>query len=635
MRPIITLWAAFAAVLLVLLPNIAAAQQKPMLVEGTSTVYQRVLTKPGAVSYPDPQESSSGTPLAPLQPLYVYARQGQWVQYGRGIASGPEGWLPGDDAVEWKQNIVVAFANPAGRKRQLFFDSKESLMQLITSESPLPLAREYREAAAAGHPPAASGVVAIEPNDYVDITENFYLMPILDWAQELHPMTFQPMRLLDVASLPLHPSEQSADSDAAKNYKVGIVFVIDTTVTMGPYIEEVRAAVDDMLNQLRGSPVGQRIRFGVVGFRDDTIDAMVYTTKTFVPLSTQQTVAQVMEGLRRVNPADVSNIGFPEDSTAGIVAALDMPGWDSFGGRYVIVISDASPMRPDSPAAKYNLDAGAVRLRAQEAGIQLMAMHLLGPDGVANHHVAKVAYKAMTRIGSGGRSLYFPIEGADPSAFADKVRAIVDFLVSSTQSDVSDLRQRAEEAGAELSALQRASLAMRLRYLGRMRDAGAPSILQAWTLDSAIGDPLTAALDVRLLVTKNQLSTMYDVMAAILEAGETTQSTQMHRNFFNILRGAVTRMASDTETLVNTEFQTLGGAVGEFLKRLPYHSPLMNITAAEWQNMGPRRRAILDRLRARMTLYKQWHDDPSLWTALYEGSPPGEYVFAVPFAALP
>ena len=623
-----------------------AAERLPLLVEGKTTIFQRVLSRPGAVTYSGPERASETGRLRPFQPLYVYTRQGNWVEYGRGQATGPEGWVEAADVVEWRQNIVVAFSNPAGRTRQLLFETEDALMRLLNHQSGLSLARRYREEAVAGESSEASGVISIEPEDYVDIMRNFYLLPILDWRQEEHPMSFERMLLLKLASLPLQDDSTPPEGiDLAKDYKIGLVFVIDTTSSMEPFIEETRAAVKDILKRVRNSPQGGRVRFGVIGFRDSIQAApgIRYTTKVFVPLSMQQTEEEVLAGLAELSDAGGLTYGFDEDSVAGVIEAVDLAGWgsgqpgdpNSFGGRFILVVSDASPKRPSDPNARFDLDPGSVKLRAQERNIQIMAMHLLTPDGLPNHAAAERAYREMTVIGVDGSSLYYPISGGEPAAFAAQVNEIVEFFVSEIDTDLAELRRRAEDPDQELTPLQEASLAMRLAYLGRSRATTVPSVFESWTLDRSIENPAIPALDVRLLVTKNQLSTMRDIMAEIVEAGETTQGNLRSGNFFEMLQGAIARMAQDPESIVNTQFETLGDAVGEFLSDLPYHSVLMDVTAEEWENMGPRRRTILDRVRARLTLYEQFHDNPRMWVALYEGAPPGEHVIAMPLEALP
>ena len=185
--------------------------------------------------------------------------------------------------------------------------------------------------------------------------------------------------------------------------------------------------------------------------------------------------------------------------------------------------------------------------------------------------------------------------------------------------------------GAELDVL---GLAMELAYLGEVLDTRAPEVFEAWIADRALEDARKISVEPRLLITKNQLSTLSEVLSTVLEVGERTQGGGAN-NFFNQLKGAVSRMANDPRMLVNAEFETLGSAFGEFLEGLPYRSRIMEITEDRWENMGTGRRQIIDDLRSRFLLYERWHDDPDLWVPLNDNASDGEHVFAMPFEALP
>jgi hypothetical protein len=589
--------------------------------------------------------------LQPFQPIYVYGRRDDgWIEVGRGIASGPEGWMQGDRAVDWKQNIVVSLANPAGRKRQLMFESEAALLDVVRHEASISMARELRRKALEGGPGAAEGVVSIEPAEHVDITRNFYLFPILDWKIEEHPMTFELMRVLKLASLTLDDAAQPQEPESPRT--AGLVFVIDTTRSMQPYIDAARDAVRDIVARIRETKAGKRTRFAVIGFRDSVEAApggsIGYRTETFVDLTADQTLDAVLAGFARVEQADASTRGYSEDAASGVWAALNMPGWENAGydggpirQRYVIIVSDASPKQPGDvtlPAAIRDLDAASIREKAQTHDITLMAVHLKTPDGVANHRAAAKAYGEMTRSPRTGLSNYYPVElvnDVDPRA---ALRPVIDgisrFIAADAERETQELLDA--QAERELTPLEEASLAMRLTWLGRERNATADPLIEAWAIDQSLENPLIPALETRLLVTKNEISTMSDVLREIVAIGERTQGEMREGEFFELLQGALARIARNPEALVNADYETLDEAVGEFLGDLPYRSPILgDITPDSWINMGPQRRVVLDRVRSRLQLYEHFHDDDTLWTALYEGAPDGEKVFAMPFEALP
>ncbi len=50
---------------------------------------------------------------------------------------------------------------------------------------------------------------------------------------------------------------------------------------------------------------------------------------------------------------------------------------------------------------------------------------------------------------------------------------------------------------------------------------------------------------------------------------------------------------------------------------------------------GGRQREIIDAIKSKLAYYERVHNEPALWTALYEGAAPGEQVFALPLDQLP
>ena len=111
-------------------PLAAQTPARPLLVEGKQSVYQRVLTRPGAERF-QAVDAAPEDAYPAFQPLYVYGEQAGWYQVGRSISSGPEAWVKADEVVDWKQNIVAAFTNPAGRQRQVLFETENQLRALM------------------------------------------------------------------------------------------------------------------------------------------------------------------------------------------------------------------------------------------------------------------------------------------------------------------------------------------------------------------------------------------------------------------------------------------------------------------------------------------------------------------------
>ena len=611
---------------------------RPLLREGRETVYQRVLTRPGATLL-DARDGGELRVYPAFQPLYVFAAEPGWVQVGPSVSAPPEGWVTEDSVVEWKQNIVAAFTNPAGRERQILFESEERLRDVMEHEALREMQGQILQEIETGEVPDERGVVAAEPPVYVNIVDQLYLMPILDFTQDLHPLNYDENLLMEVASVPLRAEgETAAPTGGTDDFDVGIVFVFDTTQSMEPYISRTQSAVEQVVRDMRGSDIGDHVQFGVVGFRDsiETAPALEYRTRTLLPLQRRQDQTEVLATIRaatRVAQAD--SPGFNEDSLAGVEDAIDLTDWngggDPFDARIVILITDAGPKDARDPNARSAIGTKALQRAAQAKGIAVMTLHLkTTAGGEAQHAYAADSYRSLSRFQDD--TYYYGIENGSPQALEATVKRLVTAMsdvIRRAQDETPVLSS--EETGEELVNL---GLAMQLAYLGRKQGAQVPDVIRGWVSEKAIEDPSRLAIEPRLLVTKNEMATMADLLSNLLDLGEQSRSAEDAASFFAQVRDVVARMAQNPDRLVNTDVETLGGAL-EFLEDLPYESQLMLTTEERWSQSAMNRRQILDGMRQKLVQYRKWLLDPSVWTRLYPEAPDGEYVFAMPFDVLP
>ena len=623
-------------------PLQAQTNQRPLLAEGRKTVYQRVLTRPGALAYPAP-DAAPAKQYPAFQPLYVFARQGSWIQVGPSISMAANAWVKKADVVVWKQNIIAAFTNSAGRERQLLFSSEEKLRALMQHEALREMQSKLLQDVAAGQVPAESGIIAAEPEEYVNIVKDLYLMPILDFAQDLHPLNYEENLLLKLASVPL--ARDRRDQPIADNFDAGIVFVFDTTQSMEPFIARTQKAVERIIADLQGTEIGKKVQFGVVAFRDNPAAApgLEYRTRTLLPLARRTDQTPVIATIRAATRvATVNSPGFNEDSLAGVEDAIELTNWspqgpegpnsnDPFDARIIILITDAGPKDARDPNARSDIGPAELQRAAQDKGVAIMTLHLqTGAGGAAQHAWAARQYKALSRFND--TSFYYGIPDGSPAAFESTVSRLITALtdmirVSRNQAPTLN----ADETAPEIVNLGRA---MQLAYLGQLKGTQAPDVIEGWASAKAIEDPTRQAIEPRLLVTKNEMATMADLLDKLLTLGEQSRSDEDASSFFAQVRGVVGQMAQNPDRLINTDSDTLGGAL-EFLEDLPYESQLMLTTQARWGSSAMLRRSLLDGMRQKLVQYRKWLLDPEVWTALYDGSPDGEYVFAMPFDVLP
>ncbi len=647
-------WSILLALLVALaagvLPDGAALAQSrtPLLMEGRQTLYQRVLSRPSAIlrEGPSPTARATVAVVAPFTIYYVFGRQtvgGQdWVEVGRPERGPAEGWVQADQVIDWRQTLVVAFTNPAGRERTLFFRDRDSLMRLLESPRAAREIPELRRQAIERRLPPGSPVISIEPAEFIDITRQFYVLPILAAEQTMMPSGFT-TRALRVASIPLREdplSQMPSAEELLRNYRVGIVFVIDTTVSMGPYIDRTRAAVRRIYGQIAGSPIAQRVSFGMIGFRDrpDVRPGLEYLTRVYLPLERNQDARTILARLDRMEEASVSSPGWNEDALAGIHAALQQPGWSDFDGRYIILITDAGPRLANDPISTTLMGPREISALAQQNHTAIYALHLLTSAGRDDHDFAAAQYRELSRWPN-TQPLYYPVPQGSVTEFGRRVDQLAESLIAQAntamQGRLVELQQEAAAGNRESdSRTQLVGRAMQLAFLGRVQGTRAPDVFEAWTTDRDLDDPRRASLDVRVLLTKSQLSDLRDVLRAVLEQGQANRLSP--QDFFGQLRSAVANMTRDPGRLGRAQFANLGELLGEYLRDLPYTSRILEIDERTWMSMGPgAQREVLDDIAAKLRLYQQIHDRPELWTALYEGAPEGERVYPMPLDSLP
>ncbi|HEX6102638.1 MAG TPA: serine/threonine protein kinase, partial [Alphaproteobacteria bacterium] len=644
--------AAALAVVLGLCMGAEAARQ-PLLVEGKRTLFQRVLTRPDALLAPEPGEPN-GRPVPPLSIFYVYDRLHgadgvEWLEVGTNTAGRVSGWVEASATIEWRQALALSFANPAGRKPVLFFRDEASMLDLVESEElPQRLADIRTEIAASGLS-ARPEVIAREPDSYVDIRKQFYLLPILSAREALLASGFRAksVQVAAVTAAPA-PEQESApvQSEAAlSDFSAAVVFVIDASTSMGPYINEAREAVARIYARIESSGLSGKVRFGLVGYRDDpkAVHGVEYLTRIFVDPAQVSDGDSFLAHAAALEPSKVSTRSFEEDGLAGVIAALDEIDWSPYGGRYIVFITDASSRGGAHPFSSTGLGPEQVRERAHQDYVALYSLHLRTPAGRADHAGAERQYRALSEYPGIG-SLYFPVEAGDVELFRGAVDAlaqsVVDQVAAAARGRAAE--PTAEEPGAKgpTEELKRKSAelghAMRLIWLGRTQKSGAPPLIRAWALDRDLDNPAVQALEVRVLLTKNQLSDLQAALREIVSVGIATETSR--GQFFDRLRSAVAALSRDPNQVDKSGAASLKelGLIGEYLEDLPYRSRVLALDEATWNRWSIGEQvAFIDDLSARIRLYQRFHDDVDNWIALDGGASPGDAVYAVPLSALP
>lgn len=619
-----------------------AMPSTPLLMEGKHSLYQRVITRPGAVVSEAPSNLKV-KPIEGFKVFYVYQRhkddQGQedWLQVGTDTQGHLVGWIPTDKVINWTHTMVGAFTNPAGRERSLFLKTEQDEKQLITDQNSEEQAKILTKNTLAGNP---GPVIAMEPDNYVDITHNFYLLPILD-AQQIERPSGPPLRLLHVVSAPSQVSKPNAPPANLRNFKASLVFVMDTTISMEPYIEQTQTAVKSLIKSIQNTAVKDNFRFGLVAYRDSLKDnpALEYETKIFSKPDFTQPIDAVNQAIASVHDAKASSKSFDEDAIAGIKAALDEVDWDQSAGRYIILVTDAGAREANDTHSITKLGIEEIKQLADSKGVALFVVHLLTPAGQKNndHKKAEQQYRKLSQFGTAG-SLYYPVKGGTAAAFSDVIQtlsmALLQQVSDTTGRPVAGLSPTKKDAQTQKAEQQIkvVSQAMRLAYVGKEENTSVPDVVSSYTTDRDLTSPVKKSIEVRVLLTRNQLSDLAQSLQMILKTGLAGRTEP--QTFFTQLRSAFAAAARDPQKI--SQSNNIGGMLGEYLQGLPYKSDIMNISEQDWLAMGAiAQRTVLNHVESRLRLYQEYQAHPDLWVQLSGSNDPGEAVYPVPLEALP
>ncbi len=661
----------FIAIVLMLMVGNAIAENSarvtPLLIKGKQTLYQRVLAIPQARMFPDAKDDGVGKDVIPFTAFYVYARKKvskrEWLKLGTDRHGTIAGWMPSARTMEWNQGLTVAFRDPVGGDRSLLFRDRESLKGLLDANDKEAYSAIYLEAQA-GLSSAESPVVAIQPDVHLDIKDDFYLVPIHKYEDVF--VGAEQARMLQVSSVPLEyegpaiSAPVRTKSKKKRNYSAGLVFAIDSTLSMDEYIDRTREAVGKIFNSLDQAKLLGNVNFGLVSFRDNTGAApgIGYLSRTYVKLSEGQDSHGFLSRVEKLSATTVSSRDFVEDAYAGVKRAIEDMDWSNHHARYIVLITDAGARGETDPLSSTGMTAEGLRQLALDNGVSIFVLHLLTSATEANHASAEDQYRRLSDI-SGIGSLYYGVPTGDVVEFGYVLDALAAQITGQVQTAVDNRPVEseeveavaAEEAASEPATPQLAEFqekvaklgyALRMRYLKTSDSGKVPNVFNAWILDRDFNNPERKVLDIRVLLTRDQLSDLHDILRQILNTAE--EGLLSPNNFLNELKSLAATISRDPSKLGTTTAVTAGegnsladlGFMREYIEDLPYTADAMKLSLQDWQSWSAREQIkFLNALESKINYYRALHDHTDLWVSLDGGPVDGDSVFPIALDMLP
>lgn len=626
------------------------------------TALERLLSLPNAVLA---RADGQRIELPPFSILRVLGRNAEGILVDAD-ANG-EGIVREDATEEWNSMLVMQYAPLGGRERVLFFDSPEPLRALLDSHlmGTQQVETLYDQVQADAHD--RDSIVAIEPARPVDAGSRPYFMPIIDHrADQFADDNETPVFLLQLAAVnlqttsrvqPMQPAEQEkqAEAELIRDLRAGVVFAIDSTISMGPHIDDTKAFMRTMRQYLSQEADPDKFGFGIVGYRDNTApnQRIGYTTRPILPL--QPVTSSAFESaLGSLVPSDVSTKDWREDAFAGLQDAIEGTDWNGYDARFVVLITDAGPRSiGDALARDARLGPQSIATMANQRGISLVILHILSDAGRSDHASAQSAYNTAARAIAGKVPRYFVLQESNTTqlsvTFAETALTLGNAMRDASQGRAISaessaaftfdplLRELETPGGAVAvenddasrlvaSAFETEIFRFQQEYLGRREGGIAPDFYRAWVADRDLINPDTPSMQVKVLLTRAQLGDLARRLGDIIRQLENKEMGA--RDAFAQIAASSGRAAYDPE-------MSIADFLPSYIADLPYGSTFMRLTADQWNDLGGQQQdELLDQVRDRTRGFEAINRSAAGWLPL-PGRSASEEVYPLDLAELP
>ncbi|MFO7717114.1 MAG: vWA domain-containing protein [Desulfohalobium sp.] len=625
-----------------------------------SHIYERAVADPDNIALAN---------VPAFHPLYVFARPdldlsdpaapGGWYQVGKS-RPGPNGWMQAKDVMEWRQALLVSYTHPGGlvegRNPVLMFRDLEALQSVVDSFDMADQAQTLYTRIEQDDIP--ENIVSMEPQRFVDITKQFYILPILNWEET--QIMGDDVRLLQLAAAV--PQQRGADTLENEGYRsqaqtgrgtqqgarledmqVDIVFAIDTTRSMQPFIDMTKEAVAKLVRNF-SQDAAQRFRFGLVGYRDDVqaVPELGYAAQSFTPEFVDGgSLVQLLDTEFKATP--VGSLDYAEEVFAGVDTAL-RSAWRENALRFVILIGDASAQPKGHAQNTTGKDAQDLRREADDAQVHILAIHLQDPRAAEDHPISIPQFAKLSQIRGSQDSALSEVNAFEQSEY----QAVVDQIVTDINDRLNTLLGTPERnaGGSDPDVLEAVNTALEqsreavdrvweaalVEYLGQA--ANPPKDIVAWAADRDLANPVDKALEVRVLVTRDQLSSLAQALDNVIQAFMRAEVTQMQ--FFEALQSVSGQAMKRPDDMGQAAALADTGLLPAFINTLPYTSDILSLNDAMFASMTAEQRSQLEwNILAKLEQYRTINEQVDAWFRLNETDPDRDMVYPLHLDYLP
>jgi serine/threonine-protein kinase PpkA len=554
----------------------------------------------------------------------------------------PLGWIPDDEVIPWKHSLVMEFTSQNGRRPSLFFRDDKGLENLIGT----PLEKRQQELEkiekaleTTGKTPEGMPVLAREPHVDFRAQKEAYIIPITDFREV--QIDGLPAKLLKLAATASNVPEQVAKV----RLNIDVVFVMDTSGSMGPYLRGMLEAVRQLSGEIKS--VNDQVRFGFVGYRDDVARTpeLEYTTRNFTPgLQDISTFATTLSEVKAMDYPTKDDI--PEAVFEGVEDAIVNSAWRENSVRVVIVAGDAPGHPRQSRGNLCDQDEETLRKEGANRKIALFALQIINSkySGKAEDSLAQRQFEELCRSNENGtvrgvgNAQYWSLDASNArefqSAVIENLREIKNTLQKLDQSGSENPDEKAKgvkDPGAEKFRLMLENAYV--DWLARQNNEPPPKFIEGWASERVITHPARSAMIPKILLTRAQLNELSERLKELLDAGRQAKADGASTTkLFDLM------VANSGWTLVNPSADSMKDAfrIPLDLDRLPYRSRMLTLSNDEWRAMrGDQQDQYFFDWQRMIKHYANLIRDTDGWKPLVSDAAPEDYVIGLELDMLP
>ncbi len=539
------------------------------------------------------------------------------------------GWIAEKDAIPWRQALVMRFTNAYQRDPSFFFREPAPLLELI-GQNPKQRASQLQNVrlqfeSSKNRP---TGAIAMEPSVGLG-QERIIMYPVLDFysreSRETLRIDGRFARLLEVAA---RTRAGDAGSDGPNAIPIDILFVMDTTHSMKPYLKMVLEVVEEFA----GMSDDSELRFGFIGYQDKHPD-FDYRVREFTDKT--QPASDFVHTLGRVQARSVpvKKDDIPESVFEGINAAMESTQWREGAVKIVFLVGDA-------PGREEAFNVSGIRDRAFTRNISIFAFYIQNSKASGRYHQqSKDQYRQLSSTfeGAYGTSRE-TVHLLSIDASSTDFRKLVSDSFREARKSFKVISDAARSGGTELPAADSGSLSELIfqQAMLLMPDDSLPDEeIRGWVCDKVLINPGREALAPMILLTEAELDELEQRVRELKEIGEAALRGEggTTLDFFDLV-SMNTRFTMVDPTAVNFR-DTFAVPLG--IDKLPYESDIMATTREEFHN--PDRvqgfvRAMSNKLHHYEDLRRQ-RGDTNIWKKLSMGASERDRVVGVELNQLP